>query len=72
MGSVQDDLAIKYSKTADESIDDAEFRWLGEQGGTALSLPDRWKELLVAAGYTGSLSDMYTAWVADGGTFPPV
>jgi len=40
--TVNDGLAIWYSKTVDESLQDAEFRWLGEQLAAGDTINDRW------------------------------
>jgi len=70
--TVNDGLAAYYGKTADESLNDAEYRWLGEQGATALQLNDRWFEFLTGRGYVGSLNDMKETYWCDaaGGTNP--
>jgi len=43
--TVNDGLASWYSKTDTESINDAEFRWLGEQLATGNTINDRWVDL---------------------------
>lgn len=42
--TVNDGLSNYFGRTADESLQDAEFRWLGTQGGTLGTIQDRWIE----------------------------
>jgi hypothetical protein len=64
------DEATRYGKLANETLQDAEKRWLVEQGATAgKPLADMWRELLLGAGYSGINDDMYAKWLADGGSF---
>jgi hypothetical protein len=65
------DEAARYSKLANETLQDAELRWLKEQGATANTTADAWKELLLGAGYSGTNNDMYKKWLDDGGQFGP-
>jgi len=63
--SVPDGLADWYSRTGNESLDDAESRWLSgidTQGGGSNS--DMWFNILRSAGYEGSLSDMKASYWA--------
>ncbi len=43
--TINDGLSAYFSRTANESVRDAEFRWLGEQGGTKSTRGDRWVEV---------------------------
>jgi len=69
--TINDGLATFFGMTATENINDAEYRWLGEQGATASQLNDRWFELLFSAGLHGSLNDMkHYFWCVWGGVIP--
>jgi len=43
---INDGLALFYGQTEDESLNDAEYRWLTEQGATPANVNDMWYELL--------------------------
>ena len=60
--TVNDGLASYYSKTATENLQDAEYRWLIEQGATAGQINDMWFEVLSNAGHTGTINDMLLAY----------
>jgi len=68
--TVNDGLASHFSKTAAETLGDAERRWLlaqvGAAGGT---LGDLWHAVLRAAGHTGSVNDMKLAYWTAQSTF---
>jgi len=69
--SVADGLSSWYSRTGNESLDDAESRWLSgidTQGGGSNS--DMWFNVLRSAGYSGSLSDMKADYWESPITFP--
>jgi len=69
--SVADGLSSWYSRTGNESLDDAEYRWLSgvdTQGGASNS--DMWFNILRSAGYRGSLVDMKADYWASPITFP--
>jgi len=69
--SVADGLSSWYSRTGNESLDDAESRWLSSidtQGGGSNS--DMWFNILRSAGYIGSLVDMKAAYWGSPITFP--
>ena len=68
--SVNDGLASWFGKQPDEALDDAEYRYLADNGAPRTQVDDMWYVLLRAAGYTGSLSDMLLAWWTNGGTWP--
>ena len=57
--TVNEGLSTWFSRTATETLGDAERRWLlaqvGAAGGT---ISDLWYAVLRAAGHTGSLNDM--------------
>ncbi len=57
--TVNDGLASWFSKTKDESLQDAEYRWLGEQGAKLNTIQDRWHEFL---GGSGHLNDLLLAY----------
>jgi hypothetical protein len=42
--TINDGLSDWYSRTDAESLQDAEFRWLGTVGGVSGSIQDRWIE----------------------------
>jgi len=66
--TVNDGFASWFGKLPDESIQDAEHRWLTENGATSGHINDMWFEFLRSSGYTGALSDMlYQYWAAGGG-----
>jgi len=70
--SVADGLSDWYSRTGNESLADAEARWLraiDTQNGKSNS--DMWRNILGSAGYSGSLSDMKSAYWESPITFPP-
>jgi hypothetical protein len=56
--SVNTGLAIWFSKLPSETLSDAEFRWLGDQGASGNTVQDRWKSYLIGLGYSGTLMDM--------------
>jgi hypothetical protein len=65
--TINDGLAIWYSKTASETLNDAEYRYLIGLGATAASLNDMWYQVLRVKGFTGSLNDMlYAFWLGGG------
>jgi hypothetical protein len=52
---------------SDGQTDDLEFLLLEQQGYTTGTISDRWFAFLRAAGYTGTLNDMfYQFWLAGG------
>ena len=63
--TVNEGLSSWYSRTADESLTDAERRWLIGKGATPGSLNDMWFDFLSTEGYTGALNDMkYDYWLS--------
>lgn len=56
--NINDGLSAFYSRTQNESLQDAESRWLKSKGVTSSSLNDMWFEYLSGIGFSGSLSDM--------------
>ncbi len=61
--TIQAGLALHFSRTTSESLQDAERRWLGEapQNSVDASIADMWNEFLPG---TGSLSDRkLTYWI---------
>ena len=68
--TIEEGLATYYAKTVDETLNDAEYRWLGEQGAPG-SLNDRWHEFLSALGLSGDIDDMqHFFWCDMGGVIP--
>ena len=57
--NIQDGLAIFFSKTSTESLQDAEKRWLLEapQSATPGTIQDMWYEVTGNLGHTGALMD---------------
>lgn len=63
--TVNEGLSSWYSRTADESLTDAERRWLIGKGATPGSINDMWFQFLRTSGYTGALNDMkYDYWLS--------
>ena len=61
--TVNEGLSTWFSRTATETLGDAERRWLFNQVGAAGgTLSDLWYAVLRAAGHTGSLNDMKLAY----------
>jgi len=60
--TVQDGLSSYFSQAPGESLADAEFRWLGEQGATGTSRNDRWRNFLTSEGHSGALCDQLLAY----------
>ena len=56
--TVNGGLATYYGKTVDESLDDAEYRWLIEQGATAAQINDMW----IDAFGPGQINDVKLAY----------
>jgi hypothetical protein len=56
--SVPDGLATHFSKTDDESLQDAEYRWLVEQGAAPAQLNDMW----IDAFGPGQINDIKLAY----------
>jgi len=69
--TVNDGLASWYSKTADENLQDAEYRWLRESGADPTQINDMWYALLQLMGLEGALSDMQLQFWLNGGFFGP-
>ena len=69
---ISDGMAVHYGKTASESLDDAERRWLIENGATSAQINDMWFEVLRGAGYEGHLQDMLISFWLGGGLFSGV
>ena len=73
--TVNEGLALWFSKLATEALGDAERRWLLTQAGAvAGTINDLWYAVLRAAGHTGSLNDMklaYWASLPTGATIVP-
>ncbi len=69
----QGGLADWFSKVATETLQDAERRWLVEQGAsTGISNKGMWSEVLKAAGYVGTVDDMlHQYWVLEAGLEVP-
>ena len=65
--TVADGLATYYGKGDNETLNDAEYRFLLAAGAPAGTLNDMWYSFLVASGYTGSLNDMLLQYWIDGG-----
>jgi phospholipase C len=55
---VNDGLAVHFAKTDTESLQDAEHRWLIEQGATAGQINDMWIEAFGA----GQINDVKLAY----------
>ena len=61
-----DDLRAFYGATREETLGDAERRWLLSQPETSIGTNgDLWVELLRGRGYTGYLNDMLLAFWSD-------
>lgn len=61
--TVNEGLSSWYTRTATESLNDAEHRWLLAQAATTSGANnDLWHEFLRAAAYTGSVNDMKLAY----------
>ena len=58
--TINDGLRTWFSATADESLNDAELRWLKSQpaSATATTIGDGWNLYLKSLGYSGTLNDM--------------
>jgi hypothetical protein len=70
--TINEGLSTWYSRTASETLDDAERRWLLTQvGAVGRSTGDLWYTVLRAAGHTGSLNDMKLAYWTTEGTVNP-
>lgn len=72
--TVNEGLSSHFSRTASETLGDAEQRWLKEQVGvTSESIGDCWYEFTTGLGYSGSLNDRqfayWTGLIADLGGF---
>lgn len=71
--TVNDGLAnVWFNKQADETLNDAEHRWLSGLVPVPSTINDMWMQYLRGAGYEGSLNDMlYQYWfdVIDSGPF---
>lgn len=63
-------LSTYFGRTNEESLQDAERRFLLAEGATPGHTQDMWFELLRAAGFTGSLKDMWFAFWDAGGVLP--
>ncbi len=60
-------LATKFSQQADETLQDAERRWLDAQTGvSSASINGMWIQYLSGEGYSGTFNDMWLAWWRDG------
>ena len=60
-------LALKFSKQANETLQDAERRWLDAQAGVnTASVQGMWIQYLGGKGYAGTVGDMQLAWWRDG------
>lgn len=67
-GQINDLLATYFGMVANESLNDAEYRWLVAQGAAPAQINDMWFEFLTGKGYKGALNDMlYQFWCVDGG-----
>ena len=61
--TLNEGLAAHFSRTAEETLGDAERRWLLTQTGAAGgTIGDLWYAVLRAAGHTGSVNDMKLAY----------
>ena len=70
--TINDGLALWYNKQMSESLNDAEFRWLTEQGALQGTINDKWFAYLRNSGYTGALNDMQLQYWRSGGASSPV
>jgi len=69
--SVPDGLSSWYSRAGNESLDDAEARWLSNiDTQDSGSNSDMWFNILRSAGYSGSLADMKAAYWESPVMFP--
>lgn len=65
---INDGLALFYGQTADESLNDAEYRWLTEQGATPANVNDMWYQIL---GCTEHINDcLLRYWLDTTQTIP--
>jgi hypothetical protein len=61
--TINDGLGTWFGRTVDETLNDAEFRWLRANDSQVIgTINDMWFNMLRAAGYTGSLTDMLFAY----------
>jgi hypothetical protein len=69
--TLNDGLRAFFAATADESLNDAELRWLKSQAGvTAKTISDAWMQFLGGLGFTGTLQDRQLAyWASQGVVF---
>lgn len=65
--TVNDGLASWFGKTAGESLQDAEFRWLGEQLASGNTISDRWVDFM---GVFGINDARYDYWSNFSGELP--
>lgn len=56
-GTINDGMVAHFGKASTESLNDAIYRWLGEQGATGTTVEDRWRSFLTAQGYSGAFQD---------------
>jgi hypothetical protein len=61
--TVNDGLSFWYGRTPQESLNDAELRWLKALPGvTANTINDAWRQYLKGLGFLGDLNDMWLAY----------
>jgi len=65
--TINDGLATYYGKLSDESLQDAEFRFLVDNGVAPGQLNDMWLQVLNDNGFEGSLDDARLAFWEAGG-----
>ena len=70
--TINDGLATHFGKTASESLQDAEYRFLVEGGAASGQLNDMWLTVLNENGFEGSINDAKLAfWKAGGNLIIP-
>jgi len=68
--TINDGLSTFFGKTVDETLNDAAYRWLTEQGIPPTQINDMWLDLLRGLGAAGALNDMLLDFWLNGGLVP--
>lgn len=66
--TLNEGLSAWFGRTPEESLQDAEYRFITTVTGSTGDVQDLWFEYLRGLGYTGALSDMFYQYWSSGGT----